>query len=211
MKSPQLRRSCTALSNFDREYYRRFYNNPETAVASRAEMVARARFISAYTQHVGLPVHRLLDLGCGMGLMRASFRRFLPLTQYVGVEHSDYLCERYGWVRGDAASFKATKPFELVVCYDVLQYLSDIAAARAVANLARLCRGVLYISALTTEDWRYNCDRARTDSDVYLRSGEWYRRRLRRHFRMIGAGLWIRRNAPLITWEMEAADPRTAP
>jgi hypothetical protein len=64
---------------------------------------------------------------------------------------------------------------------------------------------VLYFTALTSKDWRYNCDRSRTDGDVHLRSGEWYHKRLSRCFRRVGAGLWLRRGAPLTTWEMECS------
>jgi hypothetical protein len=92
-----------------------------------------------------------------------------------------------------------------VVCYDVLQYLDDYTAARAIANLARLTRGLLYLSALTDRDWRENCDRTRTDRDVHLRGVDWYGRRLRRYFRPSGVGFWVRRGAPLTTWEMETA------
>jgi hypothetical protein len=64
---------------------------------------------------------------------------------------------------------------------------------------------LLYLSALTTRDWRENCDRSRTDREVHLRAAEWYGARLRRWFRPSGAGFWIRRGAPLATWEMETA------
>ena len=94
-------------------------------------------------------------------------------------------------------------PFDLVICYDVLQYLEAREAARALANFARLCRGVLYFSALTRRDWQMNCDRSRTDARVHLRSAEWYRERLRRGFREVGAGFWLRRGAPLAVWELE--------
>ena len=45
--------------------------------------------------------------------------------------------------------FAPRTPSDLVICYDVLQYLDDRAAARAIANLARLTRAALYVSALT--------------------------------------------------------------
>ena len=38
-----------------------------------------------------------------------------------------------------------------------------------------------------------------------MRTGLWYRKRLQKHFRPIGAGFWIRRGAPLVTWELESA------
>ena len=190
---------------FDQAYYQRFYFDPRTAVTSRAEMRARARLIGAFTAHVGLPVRRMLDAGCGTGLLRAPLRRALPKAAYVGLESSEYLCRRYGWQHGTLQDFRAREPFDLVVCYDVLQYLSEREAAGALANLARMCRGVLYFSALTRRDWQVNCDRTRTDPEVHLRDADWYRTRLRRHFREMGAGFWLRRGAPLIVWDMETA------
>jgi SAM-dependent methyltransferase len=193
------------MSRFGADYYRKFYLDPRTAVTSRAEMRARAKLIAAYVAHIGLPVRRMLDAGCGIGLLRTPLTRALPRAKYVGLEFSPWLCERYGWEQGSLASWSAPDPFELVICYDVLQYLDDRSAARAIANLGRLTLGVLYLSALTTRDWRENCDRTRTDREVHLRDAEWYASRLRRNFRSIGAGFWVRRGAPLVTWEMETA------
>jgi len=98
-----------------------------------------------------------------------------------------------------------------VVCYDVLQYLDDRDAARAIANLATLTRSALYVSALTKEDWRANCDRTRTDRSVHLRSGDWYRRRLQKRFSYLGFGVWLRKNVAAIVWDMERPwPPQTA-
>jgi 2-polyprenyl-3-methyl-5-hydroxy-6-metoxy-1,4-benzoquinol methylase len=189
---------------FDKDYYRRFYFDGRTAVVSKVEMRARGRLIGAYADHIGLPVRRMLDAGCGIGLLRTPLKRAFPRATYTGLEYSEYLCARYGWTQGSLADFRAD-PFDLVVCYDVMQYLDDRTATRALANLARLTRGVLYLSALTARDWRENCDRTRTDREVHLREAEWYGARLRRHFRPAGVGFWIRRGAPLTTWEMETA------
>ena len=191
-------------TQFDKAYYQRFYFDPRTAVVSRAEMNARAKLIAAYADHIGLPVRRMLDAGCGIGLLGRPLRRAFPRATYTGLEYSEYLCERYGWVQGSLSTY-ADDPFDLVICYDVLQYLDDRTAARALANLARLTRGVLYLSALTERDWRENCDRTRTDRSVHLRPASWYARRLGRHFKPSGVGFWVRRGAPLTTWEMETA------
>jgi 2-polyprenyl-3-methyl-5-hydroxy-6-metoxy-1,4-benzoquinol methylase len=151
-------------------------------------------------------VRRVLDAGCGVGLLRGPLRRALPRAEYIGLETSEYLCRRYGWHHGTIEDYRAPEPFDLVVCYDVAQYLDDGAVRRAIASLARLCRGVLYFSALTARDWRRNCDRTRTDSNVRLRSAAWYRRLLGARFRPVGAGFWIRRGAPLVSWELECAE-----
>jgi 2-polyprenyl-3-methyl-5-hydroxy-6-metoxy-1,4-benzoquinol methylase len=188
---------------FGRDYYQRFYRNARSSVTSQAEMTARANLIAAYVKHIDCPVGSVLDAGCGLGLMRTALLRALPGATYVGLEYSEYLCQKYGWLNGSIADYRPRQPFDLVVCYDVLQYLDDASAAKAMRNSANLCRGVLFFSALTRRDWRENADQRRTDPAVTMRTAEWYRTRLRRHFRQIGAGFWIRRGAPLVTWELE--------
>ena len=188
---------------FGRDYYQRFCRNARSSVTSQAEMTARANLIAAYVKHIDCPVGSVLDAGCGLGLMRTALLRALPGATYVGLEYSEYLCQKYGWLNGSIADYRPRQPFDLVVCYDVLQYLDDASAAKAMRNFANLCRGVLFFSALTRRDWRENADQRRTDPAVTMRTAEWYRTRLRRHFRQIGAGFWIRRGAPLVTWELE--------
>ncbi|MGH8133740.1 MAG: class I SAM-dependent methyltransferase [Steroidobacteraceae bacterium] len=190
--------------HFGPDYYRRYYYDPRTAVATRGEMRARARLIAALTAHAGLPVRRILEAGCGTGMLRSALTRLLPRAHYTALEASEYLCRRHGWQHGRIEEYRGRAPFDLVICYDVLQYLDAASAQRALANFAPLCRGVLYFSALTRLDLARNCDPARTDSNVHLRSAHWYRARLRRHFREAGLGFWLRRGAPLTLWELES-------
>jgi SAM-dependent methyltransferase len=188
---------------FGREYFRKFYLSPATRVVTPREMRARALTIAAALVQADIPVRSILDAGCGVGLLKKSFAEVLPRARYTGLDVSEYLCRRYGWVRGSIVDHVPRQPSDLVVCYDVLQYLDDRDAARAIANLGRLTRAAVYVSALTLEDWRHNCDRRRTDRNVHLRSGEWYRRRLRRSFRYLGFGLWVRKNVIPVMWDLE--------
>lgn len=190
-------------TQFDSAYFRKYYLNAATRVTTPAEMRGRALLIAAILRHARIPVRKILDAGCGIGLLRKAFAATLPRARYAGLEASDYLCARYGWTKGSVVDYQPRVPGDLVVCYDVLQYLDDRNAAKAIANLARLSRGAVYVSALTREDWRDNCDQSRTDRAVHLRSGEWYRRRLRRHFRHLGFGVWLHKDATAILWDME--------
>jgi predicted TPR repeat methyltransferase len=190
-------------TGFGAEYFRKFYRNPKTRVVTAGEMRTRATLIATILRQAQIPVRRILDAGCGIGLLQGPFAELLPRARYTGLEFSEYLCAEYGWTHGSVADHSVATPYDLVICYDVLQYLPDREAGRAIANLARLSRAALYFSALTSEDWRDNCDRSRTDRAVHLRSGGWYRRRLRRAFRHIGFGVWVRRNVTVILWDME--------
>ena len=189
---------------FDHAYYKRYYYDPKTAVTNKREMQSRARLIAAYALHTGLPARRILDAGCGTGLLQPWLKRYLPRASYTGIETSDYLCQRYGWLQERIETYKPAAPFDIVVCYDVLQYLDTSTAQRALANFGRLCRGVLYFTALTRLDWDLNCDRTRTDRNVHLRSARWYRSRLNTNFREAGCGFWLRRGAPFTVWDLES-------
>jgi SAM-dependent methyltransferase len=192
-----------AANRFGPEYYRRYYGHPRTAVTSRREMARRGDFIAAFASYLDLPVRSILDAGCGVGWLRAPLRKRFPRARYVGLEVSAYLCKRFGWTRGSVATYRPRAPFDLVVCYDVLQYLQDHEAERAMTNLGRLTRRVLYFSALTQEDWDQHCDQSCTDGDVRLRPASWYRERLERRFLPVGGGLHIRRGVATQLWELE--------
>jgi len=189
--------------SFDAGFYQRYYVDPRTRVASRADAARLGRFVCAYTAYIGFTVRRVLDAGCGLGHLRTPVREFFPRARYVGLEASEYLCRRHGWTLGKISDYVPRQAFDLVFCHDVLQYLPDREASRSLANLSRLCRGALYFSVLTREDWRRNADRARTDSGVHLRPAAWYRTRLLRHFRPLGGGLLVRRGYDPLLWELE--------
>jgi len=192
---------------FGPAFYRRFYLDPRTRVVTRGEMSRRADLVAAFVRHVELPVRRILDLGCGLGLMRAPLLRHFPKASYTGVEASAYLCERHGWIHTSAATFTSSRPFDLVICHDVLQYLRDRDAAATLRNFGQLCRGVLHFSVLTRADWELYCDKGSTDRNVHLRPGAWYRRRLARDFVNAGTGMFVRRGAPAHLWELDRLEP----
>jgi predicted TPR repeat methyltransferase len=86
------------------------------------------------SEYVRVPVRRVLDVGCGIGLWREAVQRHFPGASYHGVEFSEYLVERFGWERGSVVDYAAhdpAEPFDLVICQGVLPYLSPpISSAR---------------------------------------------------------------------------------
>jgi SAM-dependent methyltransferase len=192
---------------FGAAFYRRYYLDPRTRVASRADADRLGNAFCAQLAYLGVPVRRVLDAGCGLGHLRRPVARFFPDAEYVGLESSDWLCRRHGWVQGTLESYRASRPFDLVICHDVLQYLDDATAAKAIANLARLSRAALFFSVLTREDWLRSADQTRTDRDVRLRPADWYRRRLGRAFRPVWGGLLLRRGMRPLLWELERPWP----
>lgn len=165
---------------FDKAYYDRYYRNPATRVCSPREVQRQGDFIAAYLRHLEVPVKSVLDIGCGLGRLLGALGSAFPKARAVGVESSTYLCDALGWKAGSLPNMPTARQYDLVICYDVLSYLDDDPAAESIKTLGRLTRRALYFGALTFED-RELCDPVRTDTDVYLRSNRWYRRRLGRH------------------------------
>lgn len=191
---------------FDAGFYRRFYLDPRTRVVTPTEMARRADLVAAFVRHGELRVRSILDVGCGLGLMRKQLQRHFPRARYTGLEVSQYLCDKHGWVQGSIATFDPGQSYDLVICYDVMQYLEARPAAAALRNLARLCAGVLHFGALTQEDWDLYCDKRRTDRNVHIRPAIWYRRRLARSFINAGSGMFVRRGAPIHLWELDQVE-----
>jgi SAM-dependent methyltransferase len=168
-------------------------------------MARRAAAIAALITQLELPVERILDAGCGLGWMRKPLLRAFPEATYVGLEVSEHLCARMGWINASLAAFNPRARFDLVICYDVLQYLPEREARRALANLGRLCRGALYFHAPTDEDWKRNADLGCSDANIHLRAASWYRQRLAHDFHALGFGMHVRRGVPFSQWELERA------
>ena len=174
---------------FDEHYYDRYYRNARTQVVSRSEQARAGRFLASYLKHLDQPVKTVLDLGCGLGAWQDICRRCFPKAIYTGVEISPYLCRKYGWERGSVVDYQSEEPQDLIICQGVLQYLDARDARRAIANLAKLAQGAVFLEVLTAEDWERNCDRGNTDGDVYLRKAAWYRHELGKQFANCGGGV----------------------
>jgi SAM-dependent methyltransferase len=194
------------VTQFDRRYYERFYFDPKTRVTDRAAIDRLGDFVCSYLHYLPLEVERVLDLGCGIGLWRDVVTRQFPQASYAGVEISDYLCETYGWHKGSVVDYRSRTRFDLVICQGVLPYLDAKSAKLAIDNLGALCRGALYLEAVTRDDFDSGIiDTRRTDSSMHLRSASWYRRALRPHFDALGGGVWLSKRAKAGVYALERA------
>jgi SAM-dependent methyltransferase len=191
-------------SRFDAAYYHRFYQNPATRVHDARSQASLAGLVFAWMDYLELPVRRVVDMGCGLGHWRRALSARHPAARYTGVESSEYLCRRFGWEPGTAAAWRGRGRYDLVICQSVLQYLDRKDAQAAIANLARLCRGALYLEALTREDWEAHCNRKVTDGKVYLRPAAWYRRALAGHFRPLGGGVFLPADTDAVLYSLES-------
>jgi 2-polyprenyl-3-methyl-5-hydroxy-6-metoxy-1,4-benzoquinol methylase len=196
----------TPAQQFDQAYYQRFYFDKKTSVADPAHIDRLGAFVCSYLKFLRVPVRRVLDVGCGIGLWRELMARHYPQAQFQGVEVSPYLCERYGWQQGSVVDFKARTPFDVVICQGVLPYLNADDARLAMRNLARLCKGALYVEAIAQEDWeRDYVDETLTDGAQFRHPAQLYKQSLADGFIEMGGGLWLSRQAQLPVFALESA------
>ena len=194
---------------FDEAYYQRFYFDKKTSVVDPAHLERLGAFVCSYLQYLRVPVARVLDVGCGIGLWREVVARHFPLAQFHGVEYSPYLCQRFGWERGSILDYRVSAPFDLVICQGVLPYLSADDAKAAMVNLGALCQGALYVEAVTREDWELGTlDEEITDSRMFRHRAQLYRRGLSSNFAELGGGLWLSERAEVPLFALESVGRR---
>ena len=186
---------------FDRSYFERYYGKqPIHTVNEIAHLATAVHEMLAWW---AAPVRSVLEVGAGRGDWGNWYRTLHPTVRVTSTDVSEHSCATFGHKRRDIAQWAPKRPFDLVICTDVLQYLDDRAAARAVRNLTAATRTCLYFDALTSFDAKHTVERSKTDLSVTLRTGDWYRQRLSRGFTQAGAGLWIRKGSTVVLHELE--------
>lgn len=198
------RRADERIEPFDAAYYERYYESARTRVASATEVGRLCTAVTSFIEWWGRPLETVLDVGAGVGLWRDWFRRHRPRVAYRSTELSAHACRAYGHERRDITKWRAKARFDLVVCQGVLPYLDDAGADKAIDNLAAMTGGFLYLEAITKRDLREVCDELRTDVGVHARTGAFYRARLGKHFSEVGCGIWCKKDAGVLFYELEA-------
>lgn len=186
---------------FDAEYYRRFYeDDPVHTAESVAHLASAVDGLCAWWE---IPVRSVLDIGAGPGHWRDWYRAHRPEVKVTSIDVSEHACRTYGHQRRDISSWRPRRMVDLVVCHGVLHYLDDDSCESAIANIAAVCRGAMYLEAPTKRDLVEVVDVDVTDLSVHGRTGAWYRKRLSPHFEWAGAGLWVSRRVGLNLYELE--------
>ncbi|HEY4531126.1 MAG TPA: class I SAM-dependent methyltransferase [Luteimonas sp.] len=173
---------------FDRWYRRGGIGGPQRLMRKVAMAVATAEY------HLERPLKSVLDIGCGEGAWRAPLLKLRPKARYIGFDSSEYAVARHGARRNlhlarfaDFEHLRPCPPADLVVCADVLHYLSAREIDRGLPGLAELCGGVAFLEAFARED------AAEGDEDGFIaRPGSFYRRRFEAAgFRALGSHCWL--------------------
>jgi hypothetical protein len=186
---------------FDAAYYRRYYGR--RPVHDRRRIGLLAQGVLSLASWWGAPVRTVLDVGAGKGYWRDWLAEHRPTVRYHGIDVSAHACRRYGHERADLRTWRPTRRSDLVVCQSMLQYLTDAEATTAIDTLGDACRELLWLEVPTSRDRDTVLDPEGSDLEVHWRTGDWYRRRLRRRFVEIGGGLWAVHGSHAVLFELE--------
>jgi len=145
---------------YDRSYFDRWYRNPRTRIHVRAGVERKAALAVAATEYLlQRPLRTVLDVGCGEGAWQPILARLRPRSRYLGVDSSEFAVKRWGARRnlrhapfGGLAALDLDGPFDLIVCSDVLHYVTDAELGPGLAAMRALLGGVAWIELFTTAD-----------------------------------------------------------
>lgn len=193
------------FARFNQDYYDRFYLQSRSRVTSAEEHAHLARFVFEFAKYNGIEIESVLDVGAGVGHWKRWIEKNAKKTSYRGTEVSDAMCKEHGFEKRDIARWRDRETYDLIICQGVLQYLPDPDVAPAIANIAAMSRGLVYFEITTRFDLKERCDTERTDLDIFVRNGSYYRTILQKHFVQVGGGLWWTKEITPPFFELEMA------
>jgi SAM-dependent methyltransferase len=191
---------------YDRAYFDRYYRHRSTRVHDRGEVRRKAALAIASCEYVlRRPLRTVLDIGCGEGAWLGHLRYFRPRIQYMGLDSSDYAVQRFGRARnihkatlGDLPSLDLGA-VDLVICSDVMHYVSEEEIHVAAKTIADVCEGAAYIEVLTTED-----DVVGDLQGFLFRPANWYRTAFRKAgLTQVAPYTWVPRGVRVTLSELE--------
>jgi SAM-dependent methyltransferase len=148
------------MKRYDANYFERWYRDPRSRVASRADRARKVRMVVGITEYLlERPLRSVLDVGCGEGAWQPILLRLRPEIRYIGVDPSPYTVRRFGRRRNLRPGRLANLDeqclrghFDLVVCSDVLHYLVPGELERGLRHVRDLLVGVAYLETFTASD-----------------------------------------------------------
>ena len=179
--------------SYDKAYFDRWYRRG--GIGDRARLARKVALAVATAEyHLERPVRTVLDIGAGEGVWFAPLRKLRPDVRYLGFDGSEYAVARYGRTRnlhlarfGDFELLRPCAPVDLLVCSDVLHYLSKRELERGLPGLAELCGGVAFLEAFAREDQAVGDEHEFQD-----RPASFYRKRFEAlGFAQLGSHCWL--------------------
>lgn len=145
--------------SYDQRYFDKWYRNPKHRVSTTASASRKAHLaLSVAEYYLERPVRTVLDVGCGEGQWRGILKKLRPGIRYTGVDSSPYVVKRFGRSRnileggfGDLPKLKLAGSYDLIICSDVLYYVSRKDLAVGLEALVARLEGVAFLEAYASD------------------------------------------------------------
>jgi SAM-dependent methyltransferase len=183
---------------YDRAYYDKWYRGPRR-VTSFQELRRKVTTVVANTEYfLQRPLKNVLDIGCGEAPWYVHLKAMRARVSYLGIDPSDYAVNAFAGHRNvRRGSFtdlsEVSGKFDLVVCSDVMHYLSDDDIRKGIAGIVKHMRGLGFFELFTKED--------RISGDM-----DGFQRRPARWYRQILGGAGLTQVAPYMWLAQSLAD-----
>jgi SAM-dependent methyltransferase len=198
--------------HYDQAYFDRWYRDPRHRTLRAADLRRDVQLAVSLAEWVlQRPLRTVLDVGAGEGRWRAPLRALRPRVRYIGVEPSAWAVRRWGTRRdlrhGDLGTLHQLGlpgPFDLVVCADVLHYLSTPRLREGLQRLAPFVGGLAFCPTFTGADG--------VVGDLEAFQGHRRQATYRRAFagaglRQVGPHAWVPRDVAEGLAELESGPP----
>ena len=170
------------MKKYDQVSFDSWYRDKDSPVGSRSALARSVALAVALTESIlDRPLRSVLDVGCGEGRWQPELNRQRPRASYLGIDSSEYAVERFGARRNlmlgsfeDLELHVFDSPFDLVICSDVMHYLTDAQIIRGLPSLVDCVEGVALLDVFTGSD-EVEGDHV----DFQLRSAAAYRKMFR--------------------------------
>lgn len=165
---------------YDQGYFDRWYRDPAHRVKSPLVLERKVALAVAMAEYyLGHPLRSAIDVGCGEAPWRMFLKRLRPKIEYLGLDSSEYVVERYGLARdvrlcrfGDLEQLRLDRECDLLVCSDVLHYLPSPELLRGLSGFSALCpSGFAFIELFCRGD-----DFVGDREGFVARPANWYRK-----------------------------------
>lgn len=164
-------------TRYTKAYFDKWYRDPQHRVSTPTTTARKATMVLGVTEYyLERPVHTVLDVGCGEGQWRVALRRLRPKIRYTGVDPSPYVLQRFGKSRnilpgglGSLPHEKLDSAYDLIICSDLLYYLSDQELKNGLKTLLSYLDGVAFLEAYGREevDGGDTCTMGQRDATFY--------------------------------------------
>lgn len=160
---------------YDRAYFEKWYRGPARVTNFHEQRRKVTMVVGNAEYFLRRPLRNVLDVGCGEAPWFVHLKSLRPRLSYLGIDPSEYAVKAFANHRhvknGSFNDLSAVSgEFDLVVCSDVMHYLTEAQIRSGLPQLKKHMRGLAFFEVFTKED--------HVSGDIdgfHRRPARWYR------------------------------------